>query len=90
MEAMASGRYCLAHCWEGADELLPAESLNVTNAELVEAILAFSDLDAADRRERIARQTALVHERFDIERIKVQVREVVEAVGAEWAPGRRT
>lgn len=89
MEAMASGRYCLSHCWEGADELLPSDALYLTNEELVDALLAFSDLDAAGRQQKIDRQGALVRERFNIDRIKVQIRELVETVGAEWELGRR-
>jgi glycosyltransferase involved in cell wall biosynthesis len=84
MEAIASGRYCLSHRWEGADELLPADSLYWTENELVDAILGYAGLSEAGRQEQITRQRARVKECFDIERIKVQVREVVEAAGADW------
>ena len=49
MEAMASGRYCLAHRWDGAEELLPASNLFVTNGELVERLLRYADMSASER-----------------------------------------
>lgn len=82
MEAIASGRYCLSHLWEGADELLSPESLFLTQDELVNKLLAFDDLSAAGRQEQLDCQQSIVRERFDVNKIKVQVRELVEEVGA--------
>jgi glycosyltransferase involved in cell wall biosynthesis len=89
MEAIAGGRYCLAHCWEGADELLPPGALYLTESELVEAVLAYSDLSEAERHARIDEQRERVAARFDIAKIKVQVRQVVEQVGDEWRQAGR-
>lgn len=78
MEAMASGCYCLSHWWEGADELLPSENLFQTERELGQKLIEYSELTEAERQGRCERLRARVQERFDINRIKVQIREVVE------------
>ncbi len=83
MEAIASGCYCLSHAWDGADELLPEGNLYYTDPQLIERLQCYAALSEA---ERLARQTALremVHERFDVDKIKVQIRQVVEAVYSE-------
>jgi hypothetical protein len=38
MEAVASGCYCLSHDWDGADELLPAENLYLTDSQLRQSV----------------------------------------------------
>jgi glycosyltransferase involved in cell wall biosynthesis len=81
MEAIASGRYCLSHYWEGADELLPVDSLYLTEQELIRRILDYSDLSQTQRLEKIAAQQALVRERFDIHKVKGEIRRLVEQVG---------
>jgi glycosyltransferase involved in cell wall biosynthesis len=79
MEAIAAGCYCLSHWWDGADELLPEDNLYYTDAALIDKLLCYA---AASPAEQQARQAALrqrICERFDMDRIKVQIREVVEA-----------
>lgn len=85
MEAIASGRYCISHHWEGADQLLPADALFTTQAELVERILAYADLSEARRRELLAGQQALVRQNFDMEKIKMLICDQVDQVGAAWS-----
>jgi glycosyltransferase involved in cell wall biosynthesis len=81
MEAIACGCYCLSHRWDGADEFYPETSLFFTDRELVERILAYSELTNADRMARIAGLQEIVRARHDIARTKIQIREVVEEVG---------
>ncbi len=84
MEAIASGCYCLSHAWEGADELLPAEDLYLTDDELVEKILAYANCSPHQRQLKQAAQLQRVQERFDMDGVKVQVRQLVEEVGSSW------
>jgi glycosyltransferase involved in cell wall biosynthesis len=84
MEAMASGCYTLSHYWEGADELLPEENLFFTGAQLRQKILEYSDLPETEKQRRQQALRSIVCEKFDIERIKVQIRQLVEEVGRAW------
>lgn len=78
MEAMACERMVFAHRWEGADELLPVENLYYSDAELVDMILVYSRTSDEEKQ----KQRSLLHQRvidnFDIERIKVQIRTIIE------------
>ncbi|MCC6189283.1 MAG: glycosyltransferase family 4 protein [Anaerolineales bacterium] len=82
MEAIAAGAYCLAHQWDGADELLPEASLYYTERELVEKVLEYCQAGEAERRARREALRAKVAEDFNVDRIKVQIRETIEQVAA--------
>jgi len=82
MEAMASGCYCLAHCWDGADELLPEENLFFTNGELQEKILNYCDILESERQRIREHMRTLAVEKFDINQTKTQIRQILEEVGA--------
>jgi glycosyltransferase involved in cell wall biosynthesis len=81
MEAIATGCYCLSHRWDGADELLPEENLFYSDLELTQKISAYCDVSEADRREMVAALMALVRERFDVDKTKILIREIVEEIG---------
>ena len=82
IEAMASGCYCFSHHWDGADELLPDEHLFYTNGQMVEKILQYSLLPEAEKREKLAVLRSTVEEKYDIDKTKLQIRQVLEQVGA--------
>ena len=84
MEAMASGCYTLSHRWEGADELLPEENLYYTGAELREKILEYADLPEVEKLRKRQELRAIVCDKFDLNQIKVQIRQLVEEVGRSW------
>jgi len=84
MEAIASGCFCLSHWWDGADELLPEDDLFITEEELLEKILDFSEVSEAERQRRRDAQYARVRDRFDIEDTKVLIRKLTERVGSDW------
>jgi glycosyltransferase involved in cell wall biosynthesis len=81
MEAMASGCYCLSHYWAGADELLPDNNLFISEFELQEKILRYSKLNEGERQSKRKTMREIVAERFNIDKIKVQIRQVIEEVG---------
>jgi glycosyltransferase involved in cell wall biosynthesis len=81
MEAIATGCYCLSHQWDGANELLPEENLFYSDLELTQKISAYCDVSEADRREMVAALMALVRERFDVDKTKILIREIVEEIG---------
>jgi glycosyltransferase involved in cell wall biosynthesis len=82
LEAIASGCYSLSHFWDGADELMPADTLYFGEAELVERILCYADMPEPERaRRRLALQD-VVAARNDVDETKRQIRELIEAVAA--------
>jgi glycosyltransferase involved in cell wall biosynthesis len=78
MEAMASGCYCLAHRWKGADELLPDANLYFTNRELEEEILDYCELPEEEKKQRRNGLRSVSCEKLDINLIKAQIRQVIE------------
>lgn len=80
MEAMASERFCISHHWDGAEDLLPAENLFLTNTELKRKILRYCDLPADEKRQQQERMRAIACEKFDIRQISAQIRAVIEEV----------
>ena len=79
MEAMASGCYCLSHQWDGADELLPAENLYYTNSELTQLLLRYAGLAEHDKEQSRADMRAMVCDRFNVDKTKLEIRRIVEA-----------
>jgi len=89
MEAMASGCYCLAHRWRGADELLPQEYLFYTDAELRNKILQYCETSESEKLDQKMRMRSLAQENFNIERTVSRVVDVVNEVAASVMSGKR-
>jgi glycosyltransferase involved in cell wall biosynthesis len=82
LEAIASGCYSLSHFWDGADELMPADTLYFGEAELVERILCYADMPEVERERRRQTLQKAVTARNDVDETKRQVRELIETVAA--------
>jgi glycosyltransferase involved in cell wall biosynthesis len=82
IEAMASGCFCLAHQWAGADEYLPAVHLYFTGTEFQQRVLTYCDWTADEKQQQLVCQRQIVAENFDMAQTKVRIRELVEKVGA--------
>jgi glycosyltransferase involved in cell wall biosynthesis len=80
IEAIASGCYCLSHWWDGADELLPKENLYHTNSQFIQHILGYSALPDNEKKHRKELARCFVNENFDVEKVKIQIRQVIEEV----------
>jgi glycosyltransferase involved in cell wall biosynthesis len=80
IEAMASGCYCLSHCWAGSEEALPAENLFVTSRELLDKIVGFANLHDVERQRKQSSMRAITCEKFDIEQTKAKIRNVIEQI----------
>lgn len=78
MEAMASGKYCVSHFWDGADDLLPSECLYMTPGEFQEKILAYYDAPEAEKQQKQADMRALACKRFEQRQIQSEIRRVIE------------
>ncbi|PKO13691.1 MAG: hypothetical protein CVU39_17840 [Chloroflexi bacterium HGW-Chloroflexi-10] len=85
MEAMASGCYVLTHDWGGADELVPAENLFLTNREMTEKIHSYANLLEAAQLEKLISLRRLVEENFDGNKISQKILNVVEIVGKNYS-----
>jgi glycosyltransferase involved in cell wall biosynthesis len=69
LEAMASGCYCLSHCWGGAEEILPAEYLFDSDAVLRAKLMHYAELPDADRCQAGVQVRTIVEERFEARRM---------------------
>lgn len=78
LEAMAAGCWCLAHVWDGAEEVLPEECLYTTDADLRAKIAAYVRLSTEDRRRCGARMRAIAAARFDVDMTRTGVCSVIE------------
>jgi glycosyltransferase involved in cell wall biosynthesis len=87
MEAIASGCYCLSHHWDGAEELFPQANLFFTGQEMIRKILNYANLDHSARLEKIAELQTIVRQNYDINKTKIQIRNLVEEVAASYASG---
>jgi glycosyltransferase involved in cell wall biosynthesis len=78
IEALASGCYCLAHCWAGSEEMLPGSNLYITEDELVEKIIEYSLMPPAEKKVAQMGMRAIAVEKFDIENTKREIIQVIE------------
>jgi glycosyltransferase involved in cell wall biosynthesis len=91
MEAMASGCYCLAHRWDGADELLPEEYLFYTGEELKNLIEQYCEMPEDERLVQKQRMRAIAQKNFDINLTIEKMNQIISEVagGAELKYGRK-
>lgn len=83
LEAMAAGCYCLGHCWDGIEEILPSENIYTTDGDLRAKLLAYAALSAAAQRTAQARMRAIAEERFDERRMVREIVELIEQVARQ-------
>ncbi len=84
MEALASGCFCLSHTWSGADELLPADYLFTTNAELCKKIHSYASLTSDNQMIERKKLRKIVEDNFDIKNISQKILFEVETVGKNY------
>jgi glycosyltransferase involved in cell wall biosynthesis len=80
LEAMASGCYCLAHFWDGAEEALPSNNLYVTDSELKRKLIFYSQLSDEERHGYKMQMVEIARQKFDIEDKKIRFRNLIESV----------
>ena len=78
IEAMAAGCYCLSHFWDGAEEILPREYIYSTDDELQQLIIEYCGLNEDKRKDHINGLRAIAYEKFDIEKTKIEFREIID------------
>lgn len=83
LEAMAAGCYCLGHCWEGVEEVLPRGNIFVTDAELRAKLLAYAALPERERREAQNTLRAIAESKFDAHRMVSDVISTIEGVARQ-------
>ena len=86
MEAMASGCYALSHCWDGAEEMLPAENIFFTESELKEKIIEYSGTPANAKENLKMLMREIACNKFDINQTKAQIRDVIYSVASIAPP----
>ena len=85
LEAMATGCFCLAHFWDGADEVLPQENLFVTDRELREKIISYYELPESEKFCLQAKMRAIAEGKFDFRTTARTTRAVLESVAHQQA-----
>ncbi len=85
MEAMATGCYALSHHWDGADELLPAENLFFSEAELIGHIERYCDLSDAERDAEREKMRTIVIKKFNVDKTKAQIRQLIESAAERYS-----
>ncbi len=83
IEAMASGCYCLSHCWDGVEEVLPPEQIFTTDSALRAKLLGYAALPEEEQRQAQARMRAIAEEKFDERRMVREIIAVIETVGGK-------
>jgi hypothetical protein len=64
---MAAGCYCLSHCWEGSDEILPREFLFDTNLSLADKLKEYFAMEQGIRAKGGREMRSIVEKKFGIE-----------------------
>ena len=77
VEAMATGCYCLAHFWEGVEEILPDEYIYIAPADLEEKIAAYCGSAEATKWAHQAELRTIVEERFNLPAMLARMRAIV-------------
>jgi glycosyltransferase involved in cell wall biosynthesis len=85
LEAMATGCYCLSHAWAGAEEMLPEENLFMTDSELQRKIIEYSKTTQPEKELLQAKMRSIALEKFNVDKTKVQIRQVVEEAYQDWS-----
>lgn len=78
LEAMAVGCFCLSHWWAGAEEMLPAENLYITEAELRHKIVNYAEMSNGEKERHQAQLRVSACEKFNIARTKAQIRQLID------------
>jgi glycosyltransferase involved in cell wall biosynthesis len=90
LEAMACGIISLSHAWEGAEELLPADHLFLSEAQLIARLDNFLGLPADRRSEVRAQMIALVAGQSNLEATIQDITRVIEQVADASRPKENT
>lgn len=80
LEAMASGCYCLSHCWGGVEEVLPPEQIYVTDSELQAKLAAYAALSEHEKTEKQMRTRQIVKDKFSETEMVARVLSSVHSV----------
>lgn len=78
LEAMATGCYCLAHFWDGVEEILPEEHIFATPADLVQKVIEYCELPDEEKVERQRRMRSIAEAKFDEQRMVREILDVIE------------
>ena len=80
VEAMAAGRYCLGHFWDGVEEALPPDYIYSTETELKDKLITFASLSLEERLHLSKNLSNIAREKFNIYTNRVLIGDVLEAM----------
>jgi glycosyltransferase involved in cell wall biosynthesis len=79
-ESMATGCYAMAHFWDGSEDMLPAECIYNSDADLVQRLIAYAELPAAEKEARRAQMRETACQQYDIRDTTAQIHQVINEV----------
>lgn len=80
LEAMASGRYCLSHWWDGVEELLSQEYLFYTNLELQRKLCDYFDHLPHIQSQEQEKMRTIACAKADIRKVNQCIRDTIDDV----------
>ena len=84
LEAMATGCFCLAHCWDGVNEILSPEYIYISDWELFEKIINFYMYSESERSAHTDYMRQIIVEKYDLQKKLIQLRTIIEDIGLKY------
>jgi glycosyltransferase involved in cell wall biosynthesis len=81
IEAMASSCYCLAHFWDGVEEILPQENIFSTEIDMQRKIIGYYEMSDELKKDHRAHMRSIAELKFDINFTKKAIRELINELG---------
>ena len=78
IEAMASGCYCLSHCWDGSEEILPRENIFTTDSDLRKKLIDYASWSSGRKEEAQVGMRRIAESRFDESMVVRSIGNMVE------------
>lgn len=79
IEAMAGGCYCLSHCWDGVEEILPSVNIFVTDSDLQAKLIAYASSSDSEKQEAQTNMRKIVEAKFDQQRMISELTAIIQS-----------
>ena len=83
LEAAARGCYCLAHWWEGAEEIFDQDELFLKDSDFIAKTLSYARASEEERVRMRAPLKSFIQNRCDIRGISSQIQAIIERAAEE-------
>lgn len=80
VEPMATECCCLAHFWDGVEEALPPDNIYISDTDLKQKLISYSQLADSERTKRKNQLIEIVCQKLNLANTKALLREVIDSV----------